>query len=94
MLKGTLELIFFKSLLRVLLAFCLRMLNFVVFFMQVLQDIATALPECLVDHLAAFKATAANLPKTTVAVIQLASLVGLTSLDRSRDILTYILEVF
>jgi hypothetical protein len=39
------------------------------------------------------KATAANFPKTTVAVVHLLSLVGLTSLERSRDVLAYILQV-
>lgn len=58
-----------------------------------LQDIATALPQCLVDHMTAFKATAANFPKTTVGVVHLLSLVGLTSLDRSREVLDYIVDV-
>ena len=58
-----------------------------------LQDIAGARPKCLVDHIAAFKQTAQSFPKSTVSVIQLMSIVGRTSVDKSRDTLDYICDV-
>ena len=39
------------------------------------------------------QATAANFPKTTVAVVQLLAVVCQTNLDKSRDLLVYLMEV-
>ena len=61
--------------------------------LQVLQDIAGARPECLVDHMADFRHTAETFPMSTLQVIQLMSTVGMTSADKSRDTLEYICDV-
>jgi len=61
--------------------------------LQVLQDIASAKPKCLVDHISSFKLTAANFPKTTVAVIQLMSMIAKHSADKSRETIDFILDV-
>jgi len=61
--------------------------------LQVLQDIASALPLCLYDHMTAFKTTASNFPKTTVSVVQLMTVICLPSLDRSRELANYLLKV-
>ena len=60
---------------------------------QVLQDIAGLRPKCLVDHLPAFKQTAARFPKATVSVIQLMATVARSNIDKSRDTLDYVFDV-
>ena len=62
--------------------------------LQVLKDVATAKPKCLVDHMAAFKQTAKNFPKSIVSVVQLLSVVARTSVDKSRETLDYVFDVF
>ncbi|XP_023349309.1 ventricular zone-expressed PH domain-containing protein homolog 1, partial [Eurytemora carolleeae] len=61
--------------------------------LQVLQGIAQVLPQSLVDHLAAFKSTADNFPKTTISVVHLLTVVCLPSIDKSREVLKYLLEI-
>ena len=61
--------------------------------LQVLQYIAFARPKCLVDHIAAIRTTATIFPKTTVSAVQLLSVIGRSSMDKSRETLDYILEV-
>ena len=60
---------------------------------QVLQYIAFARPKCLVDNLAAVRTTASTFPKSTVSAVQLLSVIGRSSLEKSRETLDFILEV-
>lgn len=61
--------------------------------LQVLQYIAFARPKCLVDNIAAVRTTASTFPKSTVSAVQLLSVIGRSSLEKSRETLDFILEV-
>merc|ERR1719354_1173257 len=59
---------------------------------QVLKQLGTAKSQSLYDHIPLFKSTAETFPSTTLDIIQLLTVVCLSSVEKSRQHISYLLE--